>query len=156
MVEKLKQIGWQYIVIAVVVVIFLPALFIFVRPKTSPYIVAIPVNQPSFTAPISAVFARAKYFVIYDIRTSKATYIFNNYMDSSHEVGLHITHLLLRQKVGIVIAKNVGPEPYGHLSTRGVEIYIGNARTVHDAIYKCKINALTRMNVPTGVFKKFF
>jgi predicted Fe-Mo cluster-binding NifX family protein len=82
-------------------------------------------------------------------------FIPNPYAKGTHEVGLHVTQLLLREKVGTVLAKNVGMEPYSHLSMRGVLIYMGTAATVEEAVYKYKIGVLTRMTGPTGFFKIF-
>ena len=79
----------------------------------------------------------------------------NKFANSNYKVGLQVTHLLLQEKVGVVIAKNVGPEPYGNLTKRGVVVYDGLAMNVQEAIYKYQNNMLLRTNGPTG-FSKIF
>ena len=149
-----KKVKWYYFIFPVICM-FIPAFFLFVRPSTKPYIVAVPADQAAITSPVSPMFSRAAYFIIYDCRNNTAKSIVNKSATARHEVGLHVTQLLLREKVGTVIAKNVGVEPYTHLSMRGVKIYIGSANSVEEAIYKFKIGVLTCMTGPTGFFKIF-
>ena len=134
---------------------FIPALFLFIKPMTHSYMVAIPADRPSFSSPVSTMFSRAPYFIIYDCRNNTAKVIFNKYANGNYDVGWQVTKLLLREKIGTVIALSVGAEPYEHLSVRGVKIYVGSVNSVQEAIYKFRIGALTCMTGPTGFFKIF-
>ena len=149
-----SKIQWYFFTVPVFCM-FIPALFIFVRPASHSYIVAIPADQPTFSSPVSPVFSRAPYFIIYDSHNNTAKYIVNKYANGNYDVGWQVTKLLLRERIGTVIAKNVGAEPYMHLSMRGVRIYIGSANSVKEAIYKFKIGSLASMIGPTGFFKIF-
>lgn len=152
---KKVKINWYYVAVFIALVLFCPITFLSIRPSVSPYIIAIPVNEPSLLSPVSPVFSRAPYFVIFDIRQNKAKYLVNNYANGNHEVGMHVTHLLLREKAGIVIGKNVGREPYEHLTRSGVKVYTGLAVNAQEALYKYVNNMLAQTGGPTGFSKTF-
>lgn len=149
------QLSWYHIAIPIVLILFCPITLLSIRPSVSPYVIAVPANEPSLLSPISPVFSRAPYFVVFDIKDNKAKYLVNNFANGNHEIGLHVTHLLLKERVGIVIGKNVGREPYEHLTRRGVKIYVGLAVNVQEAIYKYANNMLVKTVGPTGFSKTF-
>jgi len=150
-----KEIRWYYIAIPIILIMFCPMSLLTIKPSPSVDIVAIPANEPSLLSPVSPVFSRCPYFIIYDLKHHRAKYLVNNFADGKHEIGLHVAHLILREKAGIVIGKNVGPEPYEHLSKRGIRIYNGVAINVQDAIYKFQNNQLEKTSGPTGFSKTF-
>jgi predicted Fe-Mo cluster-binding NifX family protein len=133
---------------SVVLVALTPAFFLSVKPRTSACTVAIPANQPSLASAVASQFARCPYLIICDISNDRVKYVPNRFAYRTHEVGLQVTHLLLREKVGAAIAVNIGPEPYEHLSARGVKLYNASGGTVLDAIQSFKARALVRMNGP--------
>ena len=149
-----SKIKWYFFIIPVFCM-FIPALFLFVKPSTHAHLVAIPADRPMFSSPVAPVFSRAAYFIIYDVQNDTAKYIVNKYANGKYDVGWQVTKLLLREKIGTVIALSVGAEPYEHLSVRGVKIYVGSVNSVQEAIYKFRIGALTCMTGPTGFFKIF-
>ena len=142
-------------VLLVMVVLLIPVVFISNRPAVSPYIVAVPADAPSLSSPVSRVFSRAPYFVVYDVQNARAKYLVNGFANGTHEVGLHVAHLLTEEQVGVVIAKNVGPEPYRHLAQNGVKVYEGLAIDVQDAISKYTGNMLILKTGPTGFARIF-
>jgi predicted Fe-Mo cluster-binding NifX family protein len=152
----IQNIKWYYLAITAVVIIFSPMLFLFIKPAVSMNIVAIPVDRPSLLAPVSPVFSRCQYFIFYDLNRDEATYIENKFANTTHEVGLHVTHLVLREKAGVVIARTIGPEPFEHLSARRVVIYRTAAFDVRNAIMQYRMSLLERSNKPTGFFRKYF
>lgn len=149
------KLNWYHIVIPVVVILFCPITFLSIRPDISRDIIAVPANEPSMLSTLAPVFSRAPYFVIYDIKLNRERYLVNNFANKNYKVGLHVAHLLVDEKAGVVIGKNVGPEPYSQLTRRGVDIYEGMAINVQEAIYKLKNNMLRKINGPTG-FSKIF
>lgn len=131
--------------IILIVVHSMPVCFLRIMPKTQPYIVAVPADQASLGAAVAPMFSRCRYFVVCDLQNNTVKYVPNKYANGTHEVGLHVTHLLLDQKAGVVIAANIGPEPYEHLGSRGVKIYCGAGKTVLDAVRGFQANALQRL-----------
>lgn len=149
------KVSWYHIAILLVLLLFCPITFLSIRQNTSPDIIAVPADAPSFYSPVAPVLSRAPYFIIFDAKTNRVKFLVNHFANGTYKVGLQVTHLLLREKVGTVIAKNVGPEPYEHLTKRGVAIYDGRAINVQDAIMKFQNKALVKINGPTG-FSKIF
>lgn len=148
-------LNWYHIAIPILLIIFCPIALLSIKPHVSPYIIAVAANEPSLLSPVSPVFSRAPYFVIFDIKENRAKYLVNNFANGNHEVGLHVTHLLLSERVGVVLGKNVGREPYEHLTRRGVKIYAALAVNVQEALYKYANKMLVMTAAPTGFSKSF-
>ena len=149
------KLKWVLITFPILLILLCPIMLIDIKQHVSPYVIAVPANEPSLLSPVSPVFSRAPYFVIYDVKNNRAKYLVNNFAGGKHEVGLHVAHLLIREQVGIVIGKNIGPEPYGQLQRRGVNIYEGLGINVQDALYRYMNNRLAKTKGPTG-FSKIF
>lgn len=149
------KLTWYHFLIPIVFLLFSPIMLLSFKPHVSPFIVAVPADEPSLTSPVSPVFSRAPYFVVYDFQHNSTIFVANSFLNSTHEVGLHVAHLLVREKVGVVIAKNVGPEPFDHLMRRGVKVYGGLAMNVQDALTKYSTGKLVETGGPTGFSKTF-
>ena len=149
------RISWYHLAIPVLLIMFSPVMLLSFRPHVSPDIVAVPAEYASMMSPVSPVFARAPYFVIYDFKHNTAKFVVNNFVNGKHEVGLHVAHLLTRERAGVVIGKNVGPEPFEHLTRRGVKVYAGLANSVQEAFFKYKAGQLIQTAGPTGFSKVF-
>ncbi len=149
------KISWYHIAIPIVFLLFSPVMLLSFKPHVSPYIVAVPAEYASMMSPVPPVFARAPYFVIYDFKHNTAKFVVNNFVNAKHEVGLHVAHLLIRERTGIVLGKNVGPEPFEHLSRRGVKIYTALASNVQEALSKYNAHQLMQTAGPTGFSKVF-
>ena len=149
------RVPWYYLAVPLLVIVFSPVMLLSFKPHVSYDIIAVPADQPSMAAPVSPVFARAPYFIIYDMKHRTVKYVVNNFVNGTHEVGLHVAHLIVRERAGIVIGKNVGPEPFEHLTRRGVRIYAGLASSVQEALFKYSTNQLMETAGPTGFSKVF-
>jgi predicted Fe-Mo cluster-binding NifX family protein len=149
------NLRWYHIAGMIALLLFSPITFLTIRPEVSRDVIAVPSCEPSIMSPVAPVFARAPYFIIYDIKKNTAKYLVNNFADKTYKVGLHVARLIVSEKAGIVIAKNVGAEPYEHLAKRGIEVYHGTAVNVQEAIYKYVNNMLLKTNAPTGYSKVF-
>jgi len=140
---------WLPILLALGLISPWPILAVHLKETGKPDRVAIPAMRASFSAPVSTVFSRAKYFLIIDLETDKAHWITNPYRKAKHAAGLRCAYLLLDQGVGVVVAKHIGPEPYSNMSARGVRIFTGHPRTVSDAVHQYEAGALTRVERPS-------
>ncbi|MFC1587685.1 NifB/NifX family molybdenum-iron cluster-binding protein [Planctomycetota bacterium] len=147
--NKILKDWFIVILITILVLSPWPILALSIKPKTYPHIVAIPTDGPTLSSGVNPFFARSRYFVIVDLKNNKIKAIKNPFKAEKHAVGLRIAHLLLDEKAGIVIAKNIGPEPFNNLSARGAQIYVGNPNTVQDAITQLNNNMLFKVEKPT-------
>ncbi len=110
------------------------------------YVIAIPVDAGGKVSP---VFSRSSECAIVDVKANTTRILDNPARDRQHGTGLESARLLLEQKVGVVIAREIGPEPFRKLTRRGVGVYVGNPSTVTEAIYQLKAGMLAKAKVPT-------
>ncbi|MBF0386902.1 MAG: NifB/NifX family molybdenum-iron cluster-binding protein [Candidatus Omnitrophica bacterium] len=149
------KLSWYHFLIPIVFLLFSPVMLLSFRPHVFPYVVAVPADEPSLLSPVSPVFSRAPYFAVYDFKHNTAIFVANRFVNTTHEAGLHVARLLVRERVGVVIAKNVGPEPFEHLMRRGVKVFGGLANNVQEALTKYNSGQLTESGGPTGFSKTF-
>jgi len=140
---------WLPILLALALISPWPALAVHWKQTGRPERMAIPATRAAFDAQVSTVFSRAAYFLIIDLDKNEAHWLANPYRKAKHAAGLRCAYLLLDQGVGVVVGKNIGPEPYNNLSSRNVRIFTGNPRTVADAIRAYRTGALTPVDRPT-------
>ena len=148
------QQNWVMIVLlAILVICPWPILGLSIKPSSSPHLVVVPVDYVAdvkLASPVSPIFGRSRYFMVIDLeKNNKVKVIPNQFRTEKHAVGLRIAHLLLNEKAGVVIAQNIGPEPFNNLTERGAQVFIGNPGTVQDAIDQFKNGQLTRVEQPT-------
>lgn len=140
---------WLFIIpLAILVISVLPVFTLAIKQKTSANIVAVPADGVMLSSSVSSTFSRSPYFVLVDLENNKRRAIKNPFSNQVHGAGLGIAHLLLDEKAGVVIAKNIGPEAYGSLNAWDVQIYVGRCSTVQDAIVRLQSNMLVRATRP--------
>jgi predicted Fe-Mo cluster-binding NifX family protein len=100
----------------------------------APARVAIPANGPGLDAAVSSTFSRGRYFVIVDLQTQRRMVRENPHWSNSQALGVHSADVLVEAKVGTVIVNRIGPAPLGALTSRGVRVLTGSARTVQEAL----------------------
>ena len=149
------RLSWYHLAIPIIVILFCPIMLLSFRPHVYYYIVAVPADYPAMTSPVSPVFSRARYFIVYNLKDNSVKTFVNNYANINRGAGLLVAHLLVEEQVGVVIGKNVGPEPFEHLTRRGVKIYTGLANTVEEALFRYRANQLIQLDGPTGFSKTF-
>ena len=102
------------------------------------------------SAPVSHIFARARYFVVVDLETNSAKTVENPFREAKHAVGVRIAHLLLDEKVGtVVVRKHIGPEPFDNLNDRGVRVLSLGSGSVQDAVDGYRSNTLPQLKAAT-------
>ncbi len=136
--------------LAVLLIAPWPIIALSQKSSVSPNIVAVPANGPSLSAAVSPVFSRSAYFVLIDLKTNEVKAIPNPYRNEQHTVGLRCADLLAENEAGVVIAKQaIGPEPYTQLTSRGVQVFVGNPQTVANAVDQYKRGLLRRADAAT-------
>jgi|GEM_PF-1739006 len=115
-----------------------------IRNVGNPDIVGISADGPTVSSIVSPFFARAPYFVIVDLKNRTSVAVPNTFKNEKHAVGVRVAQLLLDQKVGAIIGKHIGPEVYSNLVARSVLVYVGEPRTVSEAVEQYRGNQLVR------------
>lgn len=121
-------------------------------PTQDPDKIAIPAEGSDMNAQISKYFGRALHFIIYDLKRDVFWNIPNSFINEQHAAGLRAAAMLVNKRVGVIVAKNIGPEPCKTFNNSKIEIYIGASGTVSDGIKQYndwKLIKTTKPNVPT-------
>ncbi len=119
-------------------------------PPVSPYVVAIPASGPQLSSPVHHIFGRAPQYLVVDLRTSRSRWIQNEFAAAQHAVSQDVTHLLVKEQVGVVVAQSIGPETFRRLAAHGVRVLGGHPSTVGDALRKLGRGGLEPLAGPTG------
>lgn len=117
-----------------------------------PYMIAVSSSGPDINSPISEFVGRAPYYIVYHLQKRTFLTVSNPYVNEAHAVGLRAAALLKAKGAGIVICKNIGPEPSKKFNEYRIAVYMGASGTVSDGIRQYKSNQLiltTKPNVPT-------
>lgn len=146
---RIKDNAVLVILLAVLVLCPWPILGLPIRPKSSKDIVVVPSEGAALASPVSPMFGRSRYFLIVDTNTGDTKVIKNEFRTETHAVGLRVAHLILNEKAGVAVARNIGPEPFNNLTARGVVVYVGNPRTVREAVQQLTDGKLVRAQEPT-------
>jgi len=146
--DKIRTPWLVIIPLAILVISALPIFTLAIKQKTSACIVAVPADGVTLSSNVSSMFSRSPYFVLVDLDNNKRKAIKNPFSNQAHGAGLGITHLLLDEKAGVVVAKSIGPEAFGGLNAWDVRIYVGRCSTVQDAIFRFQNNMLVRATAP--------
>jgi len=126
-----------------------PILALALRSEPSPFTLALPSQDGTLSSPLTPIFSRSPYFVIYDTKVNKTELIKNPYLDDASGAGLKVSRLLVSHDAGSVVTENMGPEMLYYLKKRGVRTYRGNAMTVQHAIDQFRQGRLVRLTSPT-------
>jgi len=114
--------------------------------------IAVPAKENEMNGQISEYFGRAPYFIVYDLERKVFWTVPNPFLNEPHAVGLRVSAMLVKKRVGVIVCKNIGPEPIKKFNDSKIEVYIGAEGTVADGIKQYKNNQLiltTKPNVPT-------
>jgi len=138
----------RYVALALLLISPWPVVAVDWRRQMKPDLAAVPSNGRTLESPVSSVFSRGRYFQIANFSTGNVAVISNPYRLEQHAAGLRSAYLLLDQRVGIVIARHIGPEPFHNLTARGVQVFTGQPTTVMEALVQLRQGLLSRADAP--------
>lgn len=98
--------------------------------------VAIPSEGEDINSPISKVFARAPYFIVYNSESNTYKTIRNPEEDIAGPVA---TERIITEGVNMVIANKIGTYSLNALRDNGIEVFVGARGTCWDAITKLPV-----------------
>ena len=113
--------------------------------------VAITSQGPDMNSAVDPRFGRAKYFVVVDTETGEFSAHDNTQnLNAVQGAGIQAGRTVVVLGVEAVITGNVGPKAFSSLQAGGVNIYMGAAETVADALGKLKggeLECVSKANV---------
>ena len=92
-------------------------------------------------------FGRARYFILVDTETGKATAHDNaQNLNAAQGAGIQAAENVARTGARVVLTGHVGPKAFATLQSGGVGVYTGASGTVAEAVEQFKAGALMRQD----------
>ena len=116
--------------------------------------VAIPINRPKEgeDLKVSSHFGKAYAFAVVDTETGEVKVVDNprNTLKLQHGTGKFIAQTLEREKVKAVLLREIGEGAFGHLKSKGIDIYLvpKEIKTVKEAVEAFKNGRLQMLLEP--------
>jgi predicted Fe-Mo cluster-binding NifX family protein len=146
--------AWLPVALALVLLSPWPILALGIRPPLDKQLIAAPAVRRSLDSPISTVFSRGRYFLLFDGTSGRYRWVPNPYRKAPHAAGVRSAYLLLGHRAGVILAKRIGPEPFARLTSKGARVFDATARspgsTLRHAIAGYRRGALRRTRRPTA------
>jgi predicted Fe-Mo cluster-binding NifX family protein len=112
--------------------------------------IAVTAQGNELTSQIDPRFGRAKYFIIYDLETGESSVSDNEVnLQLAQGAGIQAGQAVVNMGVSAVITGNVGPKAFRVLQAGNVQVYIGAAGTVQQAIEDYKQGRLKKVDGAT-------
>mgnify|MGYP001197244613 CR=1 FL=1 len=97
--------------------------------------IAIPSSGQELSSPFELRFGRAKWFIVIDDDSGRwKAYSNETNLQAAQGAGIQSAQRLADLNVHAVIAANVGPKAFKTLKAADIEIYLGKAQTVEEAL----------------------
>lgn len=108
-------------------------------------IVAITAQGQDLDSEVDPRFGRARYFVVIDTDTDQLTVHDNEQnLNAPQGAGIQAARNVKSLNVKQLVTGNIGPKAYDVLNASGIEIFIGAAGTVRDALDQWKAGRLNQ------------
>jgi len=100
-------------------------------------------------SPVDPRFARAPYFILYDIETDGWEAVDNaENVQAAGGAGPQAAQRLAKQEVEVVLTGHCGPNAFRTLQAAGIQVVAGVEGTVADAVEQYKAGSLTPTEAP--------
>jgi cation diffusion facilitator family transporter len=128
--------------------------FVHIEPYTGKYLhLVLPVSEDKgLDSPLADRFARATYFIFVNLEENKivGSYVIKNpYQKKEVRAGLAVVKLINKQRVNILITKEIGEIAFHTLRDYLIDVYLTEKETVVKAIDLFRKNDLKRISQPT-------
>lgn len=96
--------------------------------------VAVAITKPEKTSPLSDVFGRSNYFLIYNTSDNSEDVLTNPFAQELGGAGIHSARFLIENEVDVVIVKKIGINPFRFLASANIKVYQCNEATAVKAM----------------------
>lgn len=96
--------------------------------------IAVSIDEPEKSSPISEIFGRCNSFLIYDREKKSIEFLTNPFSTEIGGAGIHTAKFLIEKNVDAVIVKNIGENPFRFLTSADIKIFLCKENTALDAI----------------------
>jgi len=104
--------------------------------------IAVAIEKPEKSSPISEVFGRCYYFLIYDQEKKSEEILRNPFSSELGGAGIECARSLIENDVDVVIVKKIGVNPFRLLTSANIKVYQCNEATASGSIRRFTENKL--------------
>ncbi|MFA5189677.1 MAG: NifB/NifX family molybdenum-iron cluster-binding protein [Verrucomicrobiia bacterium] len=106
--------------------------------------IAISSQGTDLNATVDPRFGRARCFLVYDTETNEVALVDNaSSANAMQGAGVQTAQVIAAKGVGAVLSGHVGPKAFTALRAAGIDVYVGVAGTVRDAVEAFRAGQLT-------------
>ncbi len=123
--------------------------------------IAVTMEKPEKPFPISNVFGRSNFFLIFNSVDNSNTVLKNPYANELGGAGIQTSRLLIENKIDVVITKQIGMNPLRFLISANIKVYRSNEENALAALQlflEGKLTSIENRNeyFPVGRMRKRF
>ncbi len=111
--------------------------------------IAVPASDTAPAAPIEARFARAPYFLVFDVECGMWEIVENTQvLNAVQGAGIQAAETLVRHQVTALLTTHCGPKAFRALQAAGITVYIGITGAIDQAVQLLRAGAFQPANGP--------
>jgi predicted Fe-Mo cluster-binding NifX family protein len=110
--------------------------------------VAVAASGRDLSANLADRFARAEYFIIYDLESGDFQVVDNSTLEA-HGAGPRVVQMLASQGIDAIILPGIGRNAFEALNAVGIKAYLGKPGSVMENIEMFKNGDLEELKAPT-------
>ncbi|MFH1195827.1 MAG: NifB/NifX family molybdenum-iron cluster-binding protein [bacterium] len=96
--------------------------------------IAVTVDKPERTAPLSDFFGRCGYILIHDMEKGNEEFISNPFATELGGAGIQLAKLLIENNIDVVIVKKIGLNPFRFVTSAKIKVYQCSEGTADEAL----------------------
>lgn len=96
--------------------------------------IALAISNPEKIYPLSELFGRSSFFLIYDTADNSEEVLSNPFANELGGAGIQSARFLIEKNIGIVITKQIGKNPFRFLSSANIKVFRCNEETAEKAL----------------------
>lgn len=103
-------------------------------PTINQMITAVAICKPEQSAPLSRLFGRSEFFLLFNKEDNSKSIIRNPYADTFGGAGIQTAQLLIENNIDAVIVKQIGIHALRILLAADVKVFTTNVKNVSEAL----------------------
>ncbi len=96
--------------------------------------IAVAIDKPERLSPLSEVFGRSNFFLIYDLLEDSEDVLTNPFAKELGGAGIQSARYLIENNVDVLIVKKIGTNPFRFLTSADIEVYQCQGTNATEAI----------------------
>ncbi len=109
--------------------------------------IAVAIEKPEKSSPISEIFGRSKYFFIHNTEDETEDIIPNPFTNELGGAGIQSVRFLIEKNIDAVIVNNIGINPFRFFASANIKVYHHKNANANEAIRLLKEEKLLQIDL---------